>query len=99
MNLAAQEGDPNSLYRWYQDLIALRREKKVLRRGAFIPLEATRQVFAYRRELPGQGSLTIVLNFSDNPATTACRGTILRDNYARESFDGTLQPWEAVILA
>ena len=99
MNLAAQAEDPNSLFHWYQDLIALRRDTKVLRRGAFTPLESTKQVFAYRRELPGQGSLTIVLNFSDNPATTACRGTILRDNYARESFDGTLQPWEAVILA
>lgn len=99
VNLAAQEGDPNSLYHWYQDLIALRRDTKVLRRGAFIPLESTKQVFAYRRELPGNDPLTIVLNFSDKNATTACRGTVLRDNYGRESFDGTLQPWEAVILA
>ena len=99
VNLAAQEGDPNSLYHWYQDLIALRRDTKVLRRGAFIPLESTKQVFAYRRELPGNDPLTIVLNFSDKNATTACRGTVLRDNYGKESFDGTLQPWEAVILA
>ena len=99
INLAAQEEDPGSLYRWYQDLIALRRERKVLRRGAFVLLESTRQVFAYRRELPGNEPLTIVLNFSDRPAATACRGTVLRDNCGRETFDGTLRPWEAVILA
>ena len=99
VNLAAQAEDPNSLFHWYQDLIALRRDTKVLRRGAFTPLESTKQVFAYRRELPGNDPLTIVLNFSDKNATTACRGTVLRDNYGKESFDGTLQPWEAVILA
>ena len=99
INLAAQEEDPGSLWHWYQDLIALRREKKVLRRGAFIPLEKGEQVFAYRRELPGQESLTIVLNFSDKPASTTCKGTVLRCNYSREEFDGTLRPWEAVILA
>ena len=98
INLAAQEGNPHSLYHWYRDLIALRREKKVLRRGAFIPLEATRQVFAYRRELPGNKPITVVLNFSDRPAATTCQGAVLRDNLGRETFDGTLAPWEAVLL-
>jgi len=97
INLAAQEDDPDSLWNWYKDLSALRREKAVLRRGDFTPLETGKQVFAYRRTLEGE-SLTVILNFSDRPARADYAGKLLRSNYSREAFDGTLQPWEAVIL-
>ena len=98
INLAAQEEDPDSIWNWYKDLSALRRERTVLRQGSFVPLETGRQVFAYRRELAGE-SMTVALNFSGQNAQTACRGTLVRSNYPRNGFDGTLRPWEAVILA
>ena len=97
INLASQEGDPDSIWSWYKDLSALRREREELRRGAFTPLEAGKQVFAYRRELDGKG-LTVALNFSGRDARVPYRGTLVRSNYPREDFDGTLRPWEAVIL-
>ncbi len=97
INLAAQEGDPDSIWSWYKDLAALRRERPALRQGTFVPLEAGRQVFAYRRELMGE-SLTVALNFSSQSAQTACQGALVRSNYPRNEFDGTLGPWEAVIL-
>lgn len=97
INLAAQEGEADSIWSWYKDLSALRREREALRRGTFTPLEAGRQVFAYRRELDGKG-LTIALNFSDKEAGVSCRGTLVRSNYPRKDFDGRLRPWEAVIL-
>ena len=97
INLADQEGDADSIWSWYKDLAALRRERDVLRRGDFTPLEAGRQVFAYRRAL-GEEQLTVALNFSDRPARADYRGKLVRSNYPRRSFDGTLQPWEAVIL-
>ena len=97
VNLADQRQDPDSIWSWYRDLCALRKSSDVLRRGSFQPLEATKQVFAYRRELEGE-SLTMVLNFSDKPAQTGERGQLVRSNYPRRGFDGTLQPWEAVIL-
>lgn len=65
--------------------------------GGLLPLETGKQVFAYRREL-GDASLTMVLNFSDKPAQSAIRGTLVRSNYPRRGFTGSLQPWEAVIL-
>ena len=97
INLAAQEEDPESIWNWYKDLSALRREREVLRRGDFKVLEAGNQIFAYRRSL-GEERLTILLNFSDDPARIGVKGEVLRSNYARKRFEGILQPWEAVIL-
>lgn len=97
INLAAQESDPNSLWSWYKDLSALRRDSQVLRRGSFIPLETGDQVFAYRREKDGR-QLTVILNFSDSPAAVTYQGELVRSNYDRRGFDGSLSPWEAVIL-
>ena len=70
----------------------------MLRRGDFTALETGRQVFAYRRTLDGE-SLTVILNFSDRPARADYAGSVLACNYTRETYDGTLRPWEAVILA
>jgi len=98
VNLAAQEGEPDSLWNWYKDLCALRREMPVLRQGGFTALEVGRQVFAYRRTLDG-ASVTVALNASGKSARTACRGRVLRCNYPREDFDGSLRPWEAVLLS
>lgn len=97
VNLADQEGDPDSIWSWYKDLAALRREREVLRRGDFLWLECTHRVFVYRRRL-GAESVTVALNFSGRPARVGSRGKLLRSNYHREGFDGRLSPWEAVIL-
>lgn len=97
VNLAAQEGDPASIWNWYKDLSALRREREVLRRGDFKVLEAGDQIFAYRRSLEAE-QLTVLLNFSDDPARIGVKGEVLRSSYARKRFEGILQPWEALIL-
>ena len=97
INLAQQEEDPASIWNWYKDLAALRREREALRRGEFVPMEAAPPLFAYRRRL-GEEQLTVLLNFSDDPARVSVQGSLLRSNYPRERFEGVLQPWEAVIL-
>ena len=97
INCAAQENDPDSILSYYKELIALRRESKALRGGEFTALETGKQVFAYRRTR-GSEQLTVVLNFSDKPATCIYKGSLVKSNYARRSFDGKLSPWEAVIL-
>jgi glycosidase len=97
INLASQKDVPDSIYSWYKDMIALRKGSDVLQKGEFIPLETGPQVFAYRRRLQDK-QLTIVLNFSNDPASCAHSGTLLKSNYPRHKFGGTLQPWEAVIL-
>ena len=97
INLSRQEKDKDSIWWWYKDLGRLRRDSEVLRRGQFVPLEAGTQVFAYQRVLGGE-KLTVVLNFSDQPASVSHRGQVLRSNWNKAHFDGRLSPWEAVIL-
>ncbi len=97
INCAAQKNDPDSILNWYKELIAMRRGSDVLRGGEFIPVETGAQVFAYHRRLRDK-QLTVILNFSDRPASCARTGAILKSNYPRREFDGTLSPWEAVIL-
>ena len=98
INLSRQEKDEDSIWWWYKRLSRLRRDSPALRRGSFKALEATEQVFSYVREMEGQ-RLAVVLNFSDKPAATAQRGQIVMSNINREKFDGSLAPWEAVILS
>ena len=100
INLASQEEDPDSIWSYYKNLSRLRRDREVLRRGDFIPLEAGSQVFAYQRVLKGihEERLTIALNFSDKPVQVSHRGEVICSNYNRDTFDGSLGPWEAVIL-
>lgn len=97
INLARQEEDPDSIWNWYKALTALRRESAALRRGSFEQLEAGKQVYAYRRAL-GDEALTVALNFSSRPAQVSHRGEVVMSNYGKASFDGQMQPWEAVIL-
>ena len=97
INLAQQESDPDSIWNWYRDLLKLRRDSEVLRRGDFALLEAGEQVFVYQRIL-GEKRLSVALNFSGEQAEVSCRGKVIRSNYGRESFDGKLDAWEAVIL-
>ena len=97
INCAAQKNDPDSILNWYKELIAMRRGSDVLRGGEFIPVETGTQVFAYHRRLRDK-QLTVILNFSDRPASCAQTGALLKSNYPRRAFDGTLSPWEAVIL-
>ena len=43
-------------------------------------------------------TLTVLLNCCDKPQTAAYTGELVISNYDRSAFDGTLQPWEAVIV-
>ncbi len=64
-NVEAQRADPNSLLNLTRTLIRLRREKPALRRGAFVPVTPQpRGALVYRRELEGEKSILVALNFS-----------------------------------
>ncbi|MCA1754009.1 MAG: hypothetical protein LC641_04770, partial [Spirochaeta sp.] len=77
-NVAAQQRDPKSLWRWYQSLIALRKSEQLLRSGDIEFLRKGKgNLLAYRRYLGNQattaggappshaaaGSILVVLNF------------------------------------
>ena len=98
INMASQMDDPNAIRSYYKRMIKTRAESDVLKFGTFKLLEATKHRFCYERTLDGK-TLTVVLSFSKKPQQVTYRGEVCIDNYDRATFDGTLQPYEAVILA
>jgi alpha-glucosidase len=61
-NAQAEAKDPASIYNWYRQLTALRRQHPALRSGAYVPLEAGNpQMLAYaRQDAQGRGALVVV---------------------------------------
>ena len=60
-------------------------------------LTATDTLCAYRRIGEGE-TLTVVLNCCDSMQTVDFTGQPVLSSYGSKTFDGTLLPWEAVIL-
>ena len=80
-NVARERADPASLFNLYRRLIAVRRARAALTRGAYRPIAASGDVLAYMREADGDRVL-VALNFGAGPATAALpadasAGTIL----------------------
>jgi glycosidase len=89
VNVAAQEGDPDSLLSHYRRLIHLRNEHPALRRGEFTPLDSScPTAIAYLRHLPPAGpdeidgqTALVVLNLAREGRQADCtfsyRGSLL----------------------
>lgn len=97
INMAAQMDDPNSVRSFYKTMIALRANSDVLKYGEFRLVSATRHLFIYERKLNGQ-VYRVILSFSKKARKAPCHGTLLVSNYRRNTYDGTLSPYEAVII-
>ena len=104
-NVACQRADPASLFNLYRRLIALRRVRPALRRGAYRPLEADGDVLAYIRETEGD-RLLVALNFGSGQAalTIPSSGTVLLSSNAGRDGESVryslaLQADEGVIVA
>ncbi len=106
VNVKAQLADPDSIFHYYQKLIALRKELEVISCGDIHPLaENHPSVFAYRRTYEGH-ELIVAANFygrtcqwKEAPDLTGFGRVI--GNYAEESrpADGVwiLQPYETAV--
>ncbi len=107
INAASDRADPDGVFAYYQQLIALRRAHPVIAEGRFTPLlEEHPAIWAYSREHDGQ-RLTMLANLSgaaqsvDLPEAGAVSGESLIANLStRNSLAGTIQlaPWEAVAV-
>ena len=62
-NVKAMTADEGSILNLYRQLIALRRESRVLQLGDYVPLGAEDGVLAYARRL-GEERLTVILNLA-----------------------------------
>jgi oligo-1,6-glucosidase len=97
INYAAAEADPQSVLHYYRRMVALRAGSETLKYGAFVPLHADNRVMAYKRVGENE-KYVVLLNFSSKPAKAAYSGAVFVSNTDRKTYDGRLEPWEAVVL-
>lgn len=98
INVEAQEKDPNSVLSFYKKMIRCRNKKTVLQSGAFRSLEISKRLFVFER-YSEKDKITVVINFSAKPSRYDITGKLLLSTYSRSDYDGTLQPYEAVLLS
>jgi oligo-1,6-glucosidase len=98
INMASQLKDPNSIRSFYKKMIALRAQSDVLKFGTFEPLQIKKHTFVYKRMLQNK-SCIVLLNFSDRHQKVSYSGDLIISNYGRNSYDGVLKPYEAVLLS
>ena len=102
INAKAALDDPDSVFHYYQKLIALRKQYPVFVHGDFTLLEAEHpQLFVYERSYEGD-RLLVVCNLSGQQAAYALPqgwedSEVLIAN-AEGGLDGTFSPWQAMIL-
>ena len=102
INAEAALTDPDSVFHYYQKLIALRKTFPVFRDGYFSLLcPEDKQVFAYSRDTDRE-HLLVVCNFSGTEAQFAIPGTyatarVLISNYS-DPAPQVLRPYEAWML-
>ena len=97
INVAAQKDDPDSVLSFYQQMIALRANSDVLKYGTFTLICASKNLFVFERTYEGR-TYRVLLNFSKQLQKAPCDGTVLISGYGRTTYDGVLQPYEAVII-
>ncbi len=106
VNAAAQLKDEDSIFRYYQKLIALRKELDVIAYGDIEPLtQRDPSVFAYRRTYEGH-ELIVAANFygkecewkgAPDVSGFQCVLGNYADTAAQENGAVTLKPYEAVV--
>jgi oligo-1,6-glucosidase len=103
INYASQKNDPNSVLNFYKTLIALRQKSDCLKNGSFEPIHAGKSLMLYKRCLEPE-TYIIALNFSSRKERVPKKFNSffierpLISNTNRISFNGTLLPWEGVLL-
>ena len=100
INAAAEIGQPDSVFSYYQRLIALRHNSDLIVHGSYEELDPDDdQVFAYRRHYQGQ-TLLVISNFTDQTVTRdyqqATATEKLIGNYADDQGT-TLRPYETKV--
>lgn len=101
INAQAALEDPDSIFYFYQKLIALRKQYTVIREGTFTLLDPEDETrFAYTRDTQSE-HLLVVCNFTDREQPEVCpepfRGArVLAANYPGPA--GPLRPYEARML-
>ncbi len=102
INVADQVRDPNSIWRYYQKLIQLRKEHLAWVYGDVQEIDTNAStVYAYRRVFK-ESVFSIVLNFSSEEQMITHNikemGRPVISNYPDVDLNSRLLPWQAIVL-
>jgi len=102
INVEEQKDRASSIWRFYRNMITFRASNETLKYGEFAPAYSDKRVIAYTRTIQGEEQYSVILNFSDKPASIPFEGSLMGQvvvtNVGKKTYDGTLAPWEAVVL-
>lgn len=98
INVADQMADENSVWRYYQTLIALRNATPALKEGGFRLLHMDGAVLAYER-MTDTTRLGVAVNLSDKPRRLPLMGGVILSTHGKKTLlDCELAPYEACIF-
>lgn len=97
INFNAQKTDQNSILSFYKEIIKNRKDNDVLIYGDFKELHVSKKVFVFERYLKDE-KVIIAVNITKKQQSINYSGELMLSNYNRESFNGTLAPYEGVII-
>ena len=98
INLASDLASEKSVWRYYRDLLALRREHVSIRRGSFKQVKKWKKdCFIYVREYEGE-KILVVCNFERTQKITGLpEGRLLLSNVRRDGANGVYAPYECAV--
>lgn len=105
INAKKELSDPDSVFHYYQKLIALRKQEKIMVYGTYALLEPdSGSLYVYTRTL-GNKTLLVICNFTKEEVPYSvpeeyADAKVLIGNYKRSYAQGniTLKPYEALVL-
>ena len=104
INVETALNDPNSLFYWYQKLIALRKANRendldqILINGSFELIDPNHhQIFAYKRIWNNQ-QLIMIANWSDQTVDYQFDANQIILNTHKEIEPNQLKPWQAILI-
>jgi len=103
VNIEHALNDPNSILKYYQSMIQIRKNNEALVYGSFTPKDDGHPaIFVYDRTWKGE-HFRVYLNFTSEmvriPEELVIQGTKIIDNYSEDRMiSGQLNPWEAKVI-
>lgn len=97
INVEAQGKDPDSVLSFYRKMIRFRNRNDLLKSGRFKSVQISRRLFVFER-FDDRERITVIINFSRKPHHFGASGKVLLSTRDRRDYDGTLAPYEAILL-
>ena len=99
INVAAQEGDPQSIVNWYRGLIDLRHNSMAVSDGTFEEVVTQDPLLVAFVRRHAMETVTVVLNLQSETSSSGMNvdefGDLILTNYSTERTSAMFEPWEA----